>query len=327
MFSKSLDILNNLRPRQLLMLSGVAAVIMFAIIYFSLTLWTHQNEEEKPVETVATPKVEMVGVVVAKSNIAPQTVIKEDMLQLKEVSAELVPAGAVTKVSDVLNTFSRTTIFSGDLITKQKIYKDLGYKTFFISAKNSVNGITGVDGFAKPGDYVDLLLVEKNDKRAVTNVLLQNVLLLSINQNMHNNVISNDEDGNSNTTAISNPSIATFALRPEEALKLISASKLGEIYLMLRPFKPRDMYIDDIAYSASSVNATPVNPSQENKPTVVEQPPVAVEPEPAPVVPQVEESPIVPFEDNTPPKPKKIEIIQGDQIVQQPEDENTQNAQ
>ena len=144
---------------------------------------------------------------------------------------------------------------------------------------------------------------------------------------MHNNVISNDEDGNSNTTAISNPSIATFALRPEEALKLISASKLGEIYLMLRPFKPRDMYIDDIAYSASSVNATPVNPSQENKPTVVEQPPVAVEPEPAPVVPQVEESPIVPFEDNTPPKPKKIEIIQGDQIVQQPEDENTQNAQ
>ena len=316
------------------MLSGAAAIIMFAVIYFSLSLWMRQNEEAKPVVETVAKEVEMVDVVVAKSNIAPQTVIKENMVQLKKVSAELVPEGTVKKVADVVNTFSRTTIFAGDLITEQKIYTDLAQAGFVGTIPSdcraisiSVNNITGVAGFAKPGDYVDLLLVEKNAQRAVTNVLLQNILLLGIDQNMRGNMAAIDENGNSNTVAISNPSIATFALRPEEALKLISASKLGEIYLMLRPFKPHDMYIDNIAYSASSVNATPVTPPQENKPEVVETPPAVVEPPPAPVVPQADESPIVPFEDNTPPKPRKIEIIQGDQIVQTPEDENTQNVQ
>ena len=66
---------------------------------------------------------------------------------------------------------------------------------------------------------------------------------------------SKGDGENSNTTAIDNPSIATLALKPDEAMQLISATKLGEIYLMLRPFKPTDMYVDEFEYIATASSA------------------------------------------------------------------------
>ena len=147
--------------------------------------------------------------------------------------------------------------------------------------------MTGVAGFAKPGDHVDLLLVEKGKYSATANVLLQNVLLLSINQNTLASAPM--ENGVPSSAAISNPSIATFALRPEDVLRLISASKLGEIYMSLRPAKPQAAYVDTAPYTIESIDAPPPKTEQ-----------------PAQTNPQAPAEPSVP----------KIEIIQGDKIVQ-----------
>ena len=326
MFSKLLNILNDMRPRQILMLSGGVAVVIFAVVFSFLSLWKNTEQPSEEAVTVNKPVSEMVNVVAAKSDIQPRTMIKENMVQLKEVSAELVPEGAIKNVSEVLNTPARTTIFAGDVITNQKIYADMSQAGFVgaipadcRAVSIDVNGVTSVDGFAKPGDYVDLLLVEKDDKSATTNVLLQNILLLSINQNMSANNNSTEGNENSNTTAISNPSIATLALKPEEALQLISASKLGEIYLMLRPFKPKDMYVDSLEYTAVSSNAqqsynepTPAVPAQPAQPAVS-----ATVPLPVANVPSA--NPPIPLQPNRL-EEKKIEIIQGDQIVQKRED-------
>ena len=159
---------------------------------------------------------------------------------------------------------------------------------------------TGVDGFAKPGDRVDLLLVETYENRsATTNILLQDVLLLSINKNMNKKSESNvAEDGTITTAAIENPSIATFALRPDEILKLLSASKLGEIYLMLRPRNPTEDYLQNVGYTIDSINAYK---QQQNSPPTTPAP-VAETPQPKIETPPVDVN--------------KIEIIQGDQIVQ-----------
>ena len=42
---------------------------------------------------------------------------------------------------------------------------------------------------------------------------------------------------------------ATVALKPADALKLAAASQEGTLYLVLRPFKPRDMYTFDTDYA------------------------------------------------------------------------------
>ena len=322
--SKLLNFLSDMPPRQVLMLSGGVAIAMFAVIFLVLSLWTDSKQEAEDV-TADKPISEMVNVVTAKSDIAPRTMIKENMVQLKEISADVVPDGAIKSVAEILNTPTRTTIFAGDILTENKVYMSMDQAGFVGSipadcraVSIDVNSVTSVDGFAKPGDYVDLLLVEKNDKTVNTNVLLQNILLLSINKNMNTNTSTSQEGSeNSNTTAVSDPSIATLALKPDEALQLISASKLGEIYLMLRPFKPKDMYIDNLEYTAVSSNAAPSYSQSLPSParSIPAQPtrPVSNTTVPPPVA-------NVPAKPNTAVTNKsavpKIEIIQGDQIVQ-----------
>ena len=309
MIQKIINKLNDLRPRQLLILAVAAAFLMFLAIYVAMTFLQGEeaNEDKKPVETVQ--------VVVAKVNIPPRTRIQETMLQLKKMPVDLVPEGVIKDFKDVVDVQVKVSIFAGDILTIQKVFAEKSDEGFVATipldsraVSISVNDITGVAGFAKPGDFVDLLLVEKSQYSVTTNILLQNVQLLSINKDMTGaGVVS--EDGATTTTAINNPTIATFALRPEDVLKLVSASKLGEIYMSLRPTKPRNAYVGEMEYTIDSINTPP--PPREPEPVRRSEPePVPVIPaNPLPAVPQVPATPAAP----------KIEIIQGDQVTQEAE--------
>jgi len=304
MFSKILDYLNNLNARQVLMLAGIAAIMMFAAIYFFLTNFVKQEIEPVKIPVpVEQPRV--MTVVVAKSDIAPRTLIRENMVQFKEVPADSVPNGAVTSIADVVDCPAKITILAGDVITQRKLYKNTDQAGFVgnipadcRAVAINVSDVTGVAGFAKPGDHVDLMLVEKADDSATANIILQNVLLLSINQSMDRNDFEVNADGEKNPSqAVNAPTIATFALRPEEVLRLVSASKLGDIYMMLRPVKPLENYVDNINYKVVSSNAKP----------------------------KVETAPVV----ETPPQPepsKKFVIIQGNEVVQDPNDDDKSKA-
>lgn len=303
MLQKLMNKLNDLRPRQLLMLAGIAGILMFVAIYVTFSLL---QEEEKTVVEVPDkkpPVIEMVPVVVAKVNIPARTRIQEPMLQVKEFPKEAVPGGAIKNFDEVKDMQLKVSIFAGDILTVQKVTAEPEDEGFVgnippdcRAVSISVNDITGVAGFAKPGDRVDLLLAEKGQYSATTTLLLQNVPLLSINQDMGGSYPMG-ENGVP-VAAISNPSIATFALQPQEALKLISASKLGDIYMTLRPSKPQSNYVEAMEYTIESINAPP-------KPAPV-----------APVIPDNSPAPVVPAVPTTP----KIEIIQGDQVTQKADD-------
>ena len=306
-FQKVINKLNDLRPRQLMILAVGAAVLMFITIYTGMSLLTKQEIVVQPQEQAPPPPpaIEKTAVVVAKVNIPPRTRIQETMLQMKELPVDLVPEGAIKNFADVLNVQVKVSVFAGDVLTIQKVFADKSAEGFIgtippdcRAISINVNEVTGVAGFAKPGDFVDLLLVEKSEYSATTSVLLQNVPLLSVNQDMGDSMV----DTNSGS-AISNPTIATLALLPEDAMKLISASKLGEIYMSLRPANSQGNYTGAVEYTMESVNA----------------PPKTVPAESIPVIPETS-TPVMPLPDLpvTPVAPK-IEIIQGDQIVQEAE--------
>ena len=294
MIQKIINKLNDLRPRQLLILAVAAAFLMFLAIYVAMTFLQGEeaNEDKKPVETVQ--------VVVAKVNIPPRTRIQETMLQLKKMPVDLVPEGVIKDFKDVVDVQVKVSIFAGDILTIQKVFAEKSDEGFVATipldsraVSISVNDITGVAGFAKPGDFVDLLLVEKSQYSVTTNILLQNVQLLSINKDMTGaGVVS--EDGATTTTAINNPTIATFALRPEDVLKLVSASKLGEIYMSLRPTKPKNAYVGEMEYTIDSIN-TPPPPKEPEPARKRESESVPVIPaNPLPAVPQVPVTPAAP---------------------------------
>ena len=301
MFTKFVNFVNDLRPQQLILLAAVCGVLMFGLFYMTLKLSAPEEQAEVVPDKAAA--VEMVKVVVAKQNIPVRTRIQESMLQVKELPATAVPEGAIKDFSAILNEPARVSIFAGDVLTQQKLFGERSDEGFLgtippdcRAVSISVNNITGVAGFAKPGDFVDLLLVENDNYSATTNILLQNVLLLSINQSMSASVTDNGSE------AISNPTIATFALRPADALKLISAAKMGEIYMMLRPFKPQNMYVGEMEYTIESVR----KPAPKPEPEPRQQP-----------VPQIPNQPVPPV---TKPVEPKIDIIVGDEVAQKSED-------
>ena len=305
MFQKIFNKINDMRPKQLLMLAGAAAILMFVTM---LAMFKFLLQEQPPPVMDEKPAVEMVSVVMAKVNIPPRTRIQENMLQIKEIPADMAPAGAVKNFDDVKGVSVKVSIFAGDVLTIQKVFSEAGDEGFTGSipadcraVSISVNDLTGVAGFAKPGDKVDLLLVEKGKYSATTNILLQNVPLLSINQDTGNATVSES----ATSEAISNPTIATFALQPPDVLKLISASRVGEIYMMLRPSNPNQNYVAEMEYTVESVNA-PRPPVRESAPEPRYQSAPVIPENPAPIL-QTPPVPVVP----------KIEIIQGDQIVQQ----------
>ena len=285
---------------------GMAAVLMFLTIYFAMSLLTKEPVAQPEPPPKAAPEqkqkvVEMTPVVVAKVNIPPRTRIQDSMLQMKDLPADMVPEGAIKSFDDVKNVQIKVSIFAGDILTIQKVFSESGDEGFtgIIPAdcravSISVNDLTGVAGFAKPGDRVDLLLAEKGRYSATTSLLLQNVPLLSVNQDV-TGAMPIGENGVP-TAAISNPSIATFALPPEDILKLISATKLGDIYMTLRPSHPRAAYVEEMTYTIDAIDA----------PKPVSQPAPVIPANPLPQIPALPVEPVVP----------KFDIIIGDEIVQ-----------
>ena len=322
--------MSNLRPRQLLALAGASAIIIFCLMYIALTMLSRgsnsalpieqQQQEQQNTEENKVPEIKMVNVVVAAGNIEPRSMLVSNLLETQEMPENMVPQDAVTDIAEVANKPARERIYKGDVITHAKVYQNAAMAGFVGSippdcraVSIAINDITGVSGFAKPGDYVDVLLIEAESNRVTSRLLLQDVLLLSINQNMgvrNNNNSNNNNDNNNNddsvnpeTTAIANPTMATLALRPEEVMMLVSATKLGDIYLMLRPLVPQSNYINGAQYVMESVKTPPQTETPSTTPTETPEQQVPV----------------------TAPVEEKIEIIYGNNSESDTEENETDN--
>lgn len=238
-------------PRKLLLLCGLAAILVFIIIYFILSAVFSDKKAPAAAPTAMVPVIE------ASRDIEPQTVITEDMVKAVDVSSNLVPSGALTDKNAVVGKKAGTTILSGDVITARKLSQRAGGFVGLIpegmrAVSFSVNDVTGVSGFAKPGDKVDILLVTSREgvDRITSKILLKDVLILAVNkssgqpQPQPQNTDKNGKgvpDGSaprqtsSSTASIGTPSVVTVALTPYDAAKLIASTQIGQLQMLLRP--------------------------------------------------------------------------------------------
>ena len=238
-------------PRKLLLLCGLAAILVFLIIYFILSTAFSGKKEEQAAPAAMVPVIE------ASRDIEPQTVITEDMVKAVDVSSNLVPSGALTDKNAVVGKKAGTTILSGDVITARKLSQKAGGFVGLIpegmrAVSFSVNDVTGVSGFAKPGDKVDILLVTSREgvDRITSKILLKDVLILAVNKSSGQpqpQPQKTDKDGksvpdgsaprqtSSSTASIGTPSVVTVALTPYDAAKLIASTQIGQLQMLLRP--------------------------------------------------------------------------------------------
>lgn len=238
-------------PRKLLLLCGLAAILVFMIIYFILSSIFSDKKEPQPQAAAMVPVIE------ASRDIEPQTVITEDMLKAVDVSSNLVPSGALTDKMAVVGKKAGTSIMEGDVITTRKLSQKAGGFVGLIpegmrAVSFSVNDVTGVSGFAKPGDKVDILLVTSREgvDRITSKILLKDVLILAVNKSSGTpqpQPQKTDKDGkglpdgsaprqtSSSTASIGTPSVVTVALTPYDAAKLIASTQIGQLQMLLRP--------------------------------------------------------------------------------------------
>jgi len=302
MFSKLMDVLNDLQPRQLLMLAGGTAVAVFLVVYLALSGLTGKVADVQKAVPAAQTQTAMTQVVMAKDDIPSRTVIQEDMLEIKEIPVDAVPRGAMMSMQDVVGQPAASTIYAGDIVTLSKLIVDKN-KVGFVgeipencrAVSVGISEITGVAGFAKPGDYVDVILVEKTNQGATSRFLLKNVLLLGINQDT-----AKEKDTVKEKAGQAKPATATLALEPDDMLQLVSAAAIGDIYLALRPFHT--------AETGNFLETYTLRSSKGNE--VVKARTEAAAPAPAPVY----QAPAA----STPAAPRSsggFEIIEGDKVT------------
>lgn len=184
-------------------------------------------------------------VLVAKTAIAPKTKISADMVEEVKIPGEYVQAGIISDKSKVIGAVTRDKIAAGEHITERRVLlegKAAGFTGVIPSGKRAVtmavNEVTGIAGFIKAGDFVDVVVVF--DAGTVgdntSTLLFDNVLVLASNKETENGVVE--------TSAKDAPKEAvkmgtvTLALEPDAAAKLVLAEEKGKVHLALRPYLP-----------------------------------------------------------------------------------------
>lgn len=271
------DLSEKITYRHWVLLAGAASLILGLLVFAGLN-GMGANEEVKPVNTI--------HVVVAKQDIAPKTIIKESMVEVREVPASMVSDDAVREVSDIINKPAKVEILKDDIISTRKVLMDITMAGFTgdippecRAISIAITDVTGVAGFAKPGDYVDVMLIAKGEEKMTGRIVLQDVLLLAINKTAEQKqkAVGDGSSGDTKKTgdsadsknqsdkksadapkdgAISDLATATLAVLPEDALKLITEAQEGTLYLALRPYKPRDKFTTDTRYIHYSTTKT-----------------------------------------------------------------------
>ena len=207
-------------------------------------------------------------VVVATVDIPGRTVITKEMVKVVMVPTDLVQPGAANDLSKVVGVMSRVPVNLGDQITDRRLAIE-GKVSGFVGAIPSdkraftiaANDITGVAGFLKAGDYVDIVvtLAGKGDsEEGVSKMLFQNVLVLAYNRNDNmESTGTKDKSG-----AAEKMSSVTLAVSPREATVLALASESGKVSLALRPFQASPSFALLNTVSTSDIAYRPYVPKQ-----------------------------------------------------------------
>lgn len=202
-------------------------------VYLARDWMQDQIDSAKKVES---KQVNLTTVVVAKRPLYFGDEVTSSELEEIAWPVANVPPGSFNNVGEVVGSGERRvvlkTIQVNEPVLKSKISGFGGRATLSTVIDKElravtirVNDVNGVAGFVLPGDRVDILLTRspKDTKEQITDVLMQNVKVLGIDQDA-----SEDKDKPKVVRAV------TLEVTPEQSQKLTLAQMVGQLALALR---------------------------------------------------------------------------------------------
>lgn len=261
-----------MKGRAIIML-GLAVVLAGTSVFLARN-WIREQAKPVIVQQAAEPE-NTTMVVVARDRLAFGNTVRKEHLRLIKWPGDAVPEGAFSSIDEVIGDEERVVLRSIEVnepLLKNKI-SGFGGKASLAAILSPemravtirVNDVAGVAGFVLPGDRVDVLLTrdrtggagKNNANNLITDVLLQNVKVLGI-----------DQDANSDKEKPSVAKAVTLEVSPQQAQKLALASQLGNLALMLRNMadaeaesvktvSTRDLAVGEVNEPAEQVAETP----------------------------------------------------------------------
>lgn len=230
-----------MRPSSVIMLA--VALVLGISAAFLAKVWL-QAQVPEPQVAEKGPVVEMGTVVIAAKPLRFGNRLASRSLREIEWPAKAIPEGAFRKIDEIINDKQRRVVLSAieenEPVLEWKITGP-GQRASLAALISDemkavtirVNDVLGVAGFVLPGERVDIMLtrseaVEVGDDKAVqknafTDVLLQNVRVLAVDQ------LADDR-----TEEPTPAKAVTIEVGTRQAQKLALASSVGQLSLALR---------------------------------------------------------------------------------------------
>lgn len=227
------------------------------------------------------PRPEMVEVVIAAADISAQSVIKPGQLATQKRGRNETPRGAAMGVEVVAGRVALANLPQGQVIRTDQIADPgpaLGLAhvvpDHMRAVTVAIDAISGVAGFLKPGNRVDVLATIEVDDVTVTLTVLQNVELLALGQQAQPTPEDRPKVSGRPARADTQTS-ATLAVTPEQAQRLFLAESKGALRLALRSVED-DRRIDIAKAIDWEITGIPPKPRQ--APTASRPPATAQQP-------------------------------------------------
>lgn len=238
--------------KKIVLFALIAALCAGALLYFYLGNLEAQKQVQVQYDTV----------VAAATDIPAYTQITGDMVTLKQIPQGYAHPLAAKTVEEVVGLVTVSDIVAGEEMIPSKL-KEFGQTDSGLSyvvpegmraVTVSVDEVSGVAGFLKRGDYVDVISytstsfdmkaadtaqpqtgtdqttesAQGGTSQSTTLIAAQNVLVAAIGTSLSSST-TNGED----PAAIGYNSV-TLILTPEDAMRVVQGSRSGSLILILR---------------------------------------------------------------------------------------------
>lgn len=238
-----------------------AIMLIIAVLVGAATVWMIrgflESRSDAGIAANEGQALETVRVVVASRPLNFGDTLHKDLLREVDWPKDAAPEGVFASIDEILSEDERRVALRNmelnELVLRSRVSGFGGRATLsqvitpgHRATAIRVNDVVGVAGFVLPGDRVDILLtrqVGKDRSNLITDVLIQNVRVLAVDQ------LANDR--------AESPVVAkatTVEVTPRQAQKLSLAARVGSLTLSLRnlvngdgdPVKMRTIRVSDL---------------------------------------------------------------------------------
>lgn len=231
--------MGNLDRQKVLMIFGAALVCAFLMSWFVYA------------KTQAPRQEKLVKVVAAAQDMRAGTRLKQSNLKTVNLPEKDLPKDVVTDANVALERVLLYPTSANEPIISHKLSTQGGVEGLAATIEPGKRAVsvpisdsTGAGGLVQPRSHVDVLFTRTGSmNEAVTTVLLQNVVVMSIGRNTEAGAVGAPAGANAAPPSVTATRAATLLVTPDQAAKLEFARQQGKISLALR--NPLDTTVEE----------------------------------------------------------------------------------